>query len=267
VGLGIAVVTLGALGACKVSASAKSPAFGEAELELEVDPISNTGTVPSNPDLPEGTCVQITFYGPGGAAIGTTTTAAGSSFEIPEGAESAELGDCPEEPEKKDKKARRANASSLVAADTLHQFPFTILPVNFTGPRHSASFWVTAQTQDEADLIKEDFILEMLNEPPPTSVKPEGVHRVTVNPDSSVLVEMFSAGQPQSLSFRWNGMDLFDLDDATTSFQNGWHVTSVSVPSSLVQIDLAGVSENSFEYRIQMPSREIASETRVVVTQ
>lgn len=270
---GASGIVAAALVACSVGIKTGPgvPIVGGSEFTGEVDPSTGEIGIPPQPGIPAGTCIKLTFYGPGGTVLGSTTVSAGGSpANAPPGTEEVGASQCdpPEEPPKpkKFKRSRSSSASNLVV-EPVQRFGFRILPFDFSdGRARYADYWSLGGTFAQAEDLSRRFVASFTSEPCPLGIEPNAVVDCELLADNRVRVSMFSVEPPRSLRFDWNGSFLFDLDGALVTAENGWYRTTVIVPSSLVETSVVGVSENSFDYRLGVSDGDLGTRIELAVT-
>jgi hypothetical protein len=248
----VALASACAFAACHITAKAGVgvPFVGGSELDVEVNYPPTTGTIPAQPDLPAGTCIEVTFYDAAGNVLGKATTTVGTgSFDIPGGTTKGSTAPCPPPEEKKDKSSQQTGESLVTGP--LVGVSMRITPLGASNGGVFGAFRANGQTDSHARILARQFVRGMLSEPPPAGIDVGAISGFEVGGDS-VAITMYTLGAPQSLSFDWNGgLVHFELSDASVAFSAGWYRTTVFVPMWAVNQNAFGTSSNDYGYMLQ----------------
>jgi hypothetical protein len=252
--------------ACTFKGRAGATTFGNSfELEVEAGGIKAPAT-PENP--PAGTCVKFTFFDGSGNALGSAEgTVGGEPVPAPDGTEEVGVSPCdPDDPDPKKKAKRIGGARQRVVAGQLREFGFRLMPFDYEdGHARQVDYVVTANNLDEAESLSAEFVKDLFAEPCEAQITPGSAADIQFLADGRVRFSMFSVGMPDSLAFDWNGTPLFTLADASVIAMNGWYVTTVHVPASMVDSSMTGASNNA-TYSLVVDGRDYGTSLQLTVT-
>lgn len=257
----------------KMTAGDGTPLIGGLDVELDFkagDPA--TASVTPTSTLPEGTCVKITFTDANGRPIGGgEATAGGPSIPVPDGTEGVLVSPCDPKPEEKDKKTKMLDgwdcSRQFLAGPGGDVFLYRHMPLDWrSGRGWFVDFAVRSLDHDTADTTAFRFLQRGPAFPRDPSVLVLSNVYVQVASDATVTCSVLSESVPTSLWFDWNGRRVAQsLLDAKIGVRNGWYVTSVTIPSLLVDVSPLGDVSNDLAYKLSTRDGDLALDVGVTV--
>jgi hypothetical protein len=259
------LIALAAAVACKVTMKTgeEVPLFGGTEFEGEFDPGTGKGSIPEQPGLERGACVQITFYDADGNEIGKTEAlVGGGKYDVPPGTSEASVSEC-DEKDAKDKAKKSSGVSALRVAAEPVRIPMRIVPFSTRG--HVGSFEAIGVSEKKAREVAASFMGTMTSAPPPFGINVGPISSFESD-DTGVLITMHTLSAPSAIQFDWNGTPLFyNLNSAVVWQEGGWYHTAVHVPASLVDYHPTGTSVNEYAWTLQTATGPFGATVAVTV--